>query len=84
MALLRVCAPEVKKKFQNRAMKKRCTPEKYFVGEVRDECGPSNAAKSFHEVVAPASRRYFCDEHELKNCRRDAGATKTCAMIQIS
>jgi len=37
MALLRVCASEVKKKFQNCKTKKKCNPEKYFVGEFRNE-----------------------------------------------
>jgi len=37
MVLLRVCAAEVKKKFQNCETKKKCIPEKYFVGEVCNE-----------------------------------------------
>jgi hypothetical protein len=37
MVLLRVCAAEVKKKFQDCEMKKRCAPEKYFLREVRDK-----------------------------------------------
>jgi hypothetical protein len=46
MVLLRVCAPEVKKKFQNCDTKKRCTPEKYFVGGLRNERRLFNAEKT--------------------------------------
>jgi len=46
MVLLRVCAPEVKKKFQNSKTKMRCVPEKYFVVEGWDKEGASNAVNT--------------------------------------
>jgi len=35
--LLRVCAPEVKKKFQNCKTKKRCNAENNFVCQIRND-----------------------------------------------
>jgi hypothetical protein len=49
-----VCAPEVKKKFQKRDMKKRCTRKIYLVEKFCDEQALSGAAKNAIEVVAPA------------------------------
>jgi hypothetical protein len=38
--------------------------------KMRFKCG-----KYAHALVAPASRRHFCNAQRSKNCRRDAGAT---------
>jgi hypothetical protein len=67
-----VCAPEVKKKFQNCETKKRCTPEKYFVGELCNKTGLSNAVKSVRSVVAQASCRHFWGWVKIK---KTAGET---------
>jgi len=49
-----VCAPEVKKKFQKRDMKKGCTRKIYFVEKFCDERALSGATENAQEVVAPA------------------------------
>ena len=59
IVLLRVCAPEVKKKFQKRDMKKRWNRKIYFVEKFCDERALSGAAKNALEVLAPASRRQY-------------------------
>jgi hypothetical protein len=41
-----VCAPEVKKKFQNSKTKNRCTPEKYFVDGLHNDRGLFDAVKT--------------------------------------
>jgi hypothetical protein len=46
IVLLRVCAPEVKKKFQKCKTKKRCTSEKYFAQGRCTDWGLFNAVKS--------------------------------------
>jgi hypothetical protein len=61
MALLRVCAAEVKKKFQKRETKKKYTREKYFVGEFFSEGGPFRAEKNARCLVAPAPRWRFLE-----------------------
>jgi hypothetical protein len=66
MVLLRVCAPEVKKKFQDCKTKKRCEREKLFASELRDRCGMFNPAKIARDVVAPASRRRFLRRLEIE------------------
>jgi hypothetical protein len=66
MVLLRVCAPEVKKKFQNCEMKKRGEREKLFASEFRDRCGVFNPVKIARDVVASASRRRFCAAWKFK------------------
>jgi hypothetical protein len=54
-----VCAPEVKKKFQKCETKKRCTPEKYFVGGLRNKSGASTAVKRALCCGAGVSAAFF-------------------------
>jgi hypothetical protein len=61
-----VCAPEVKKKFQNRETKKRCVAKNILWMSVsRNEVGDVRHL-SGREVVAPASRRHFLRRGQLK------------------
>ena len=46
IVLLRVCAPEVKKKFHMRATKKCCNPQKYFIGKICDNTASSRGRKT--------------------------------------
>jgi hypothetical protein len=77
-----VCAPEVKKKFQNCETKMRCTTEKYFAGELHNKRGLSNAQKK-HAVccgtdVSPA----FLHCVEIGKIAGETPAPrKTCALI---
>jgi hypothetical protein len=59
MVLLRVCAPEVKKKFQKCETKMKCIPEKYLWG------GPHQKSK------LPMRRNAdWCPNHAEKRLRK--------------
>jgi len=71
MVLLRVCAPEVKKKFQKCKTKKRCVPEKYFLEEYCDKkCMPSAGKMR----IVLWRRRLACDL-SAPTWRQNAGGT---------